>query len=1047
MANHGERITVAVLESDNNKKGDLFGRAMQDLFHAVGYQDFGLNIAKAGREIDIKGKHRTEKRILMAECKATKGAIGGSDINKFAGAVEVERARIKGVQASAYFVSLGGFTASAVEQEEEAGNRLILLNSSQIVEELVRGRVIVDREKAAVVASSSALPVRATRGRKCALLIHDIGWIWAFFFKISGKYTHFALVHADGYGLHPDLVEDVIAADAVSSHLFSDLEHASTLEPEVNTTNLKEEAKAEYFAYLEREFGGITLEGLPADQVVGSKTIRLESIYVPLHLMSIPKQDIQIAAEKNSDREESPSGVARQNVAEVLTEHRHVAVLAAPGGGKTTLLKRLAVAYAAADRRGEVADELPSEDWFPLFIRCRQLGDHVRQPLTELIKALPKYAERSDLIEPFSVAAIEALKAGKVLLLVDGLDEISDPGDRSAFAAQLRTFIGTYPAAHVVVTSREAGFRAVSGAMSSACSLYKIADLSTPDIYTLCRAWQHEVVGGSTASANKIAQSIVSKPRVRDLAINPLLLTILLLVQRWFGELPPKRSVLYEKAIEVLLMTWNTEGHTPIDQEEAMPQLAYAAFSMMKSNRQNVSAKGLKDLFDEARNSMPEVLGYARMSSTELIERVEDRSSLLVQSGHVIEDGQIRPLYEFKHLTFQEYLAAKACVEAWNPERAKTSDYSEILDDYLTNESWTEVVPLAGVLAGSKGAKKIVDQLIARLQEHQPASAKWLSRPGGEATVLCQNLVQCLVDEVQISPEQVRKAIDCAIRFGELYRRMVVDISQSKFAAELPEVAWEGYQRCDVQLPRYANVLASFSLWRTRNAQDLAAEIEAFSQSHDPFERIVGTATAMVLFYSMDREKVWDAIDEAEAEDLYSPFILKDRHPSAGGSAKIKTTLVKSLASEVDGALPNVFMAAWAIAWVGEQIHWSDDELEPTINALLRMWRSAHCEEVARMFAWAIWKLPLVSSESEFTIPREASLREFLYAASRKSGKGQLRSHVRDLSRAAKVVAFYTGYKIPYREKLPDTDKPNDQQIKHWRDKLSVIEVRSGKNN
>ncbi|MEV7150820.1 NACHT domain-containing protein [Streptomyces sp. NPDC093084] len=1045
MANYGEKITVAVLESDNNKKGDLFGRAMRDLFHALGYQDFGLNIAKAGREIDIKGKHRTEKRTLLAECKATKGPIGGSDINKFAGAVEVERTRMKGLQASAYFVSLGGFTASAIEQEEEAGNRLTLLDAGKIIDELVRGRVIAAREKAAIVASKSpVLAAGVTQGQKCALLIHEIGWIWAFFFKTSGKYTHFALVHADGYALHPDLTAEVIASDAESTKLLCNLTHAVILQTESEERRLKEEAKAEYFAYLEREFGGLTLEGLPADQEVGSKTIRLESIYVPLHLTPIPKEGLQISSDKDQGSDEKPSG-SRKTVTEVLSEHRHLAILAAPGGGKTTLLKRLAVAYASADRRGEVADELPSEDWFPLFIRCRQLGDHVRRPITELIKSLPKYAERSDLIEPFSNAALEALKAGKVLLLVDGLDEISDPGDRSAFAAQLRTFIGTYPAAHVVVTSREAGFRAVSGAMSSACSLYKIADLSTPDIYTLCRAWQHEVVGGSTTAANKIAQSIVSKPRVRDLAINPLLLTTLLLVQRWFGELPPKRSVLYDKAIEVLLMTWNTEGHTPIDQEEAMPQLAYAAFAMMKTKTQSVSAKVLKDLFDEARNAMPEVLGYARMSSTELIERVEDRSSLLVQSGHIIEDGQIRPLYEFKHLTFQEYLAAKACVEAWNPERDGTEDYSEVLNEYLTNESWTEVIPLAGVLAGGKGAKRIVDRLITRLQELDPGDELWFDRPRGEAMVLCRNLVQCLVDEVQISPEQVRKAIDCAIQFGEAYTRMVVDLSLSKFSAELPEVAWIGYQKSDSHLSRYANVLAYYSLWHTRDSKNLTATINELLQSSDPFERMVGMSITMVAFFSMEHGKFFSRVRDADADDgddiddLYSPYVPHDRLPVAADGAKIKTQVVESLSSEIDGVMPNLFMSAWAIAWIGEQCLWSDEELEFTILKFLEAWREAPSDDAARIFAWAIWRLPLVTGDSTFSIPREVGLRDFLLTSGRPANHGKRRTRIRDFGRAAKVIGFYAGYKIPYREKLP---APERSQEKQWQEKLAIMESR-----
>lgn len=1037
MARLAEKVTVAVLEADNNKKGDLFGRAMQDLFHALGYEDFILNVAKAGREIDIKGKHRTEKRVLLAECKATKGAIGGSDVNKFAGAVEVERIRAKERPVAAYYVSLGGYTASAVEQEEEAGNRLVLLDGRQIVEELVRGRVVVSQARAAAVAAAvQGIPASGLLGDKCALLIHDIGWLWAFFFKTSGKYTHFTLVHADGYGIHADLAAVVVASDADSAKLFDGLTLISSASSEKEAADLKEQAKAEYFAYLEREFGGITLEGLPADQEVGSRTIRLESIYVPLHLNPLTKPESSLETEE-IEKASRTVGAPRLAVKDVLVRHRHIAVLAAPGGGKTTLLKRLAVAYAVADRRGEVADELPPEEWFPLFIRCRQLGEHVRKPVTELIKVLPRYAERSDLIEPFSMAASEALKLGKVLLLVDGLDEISDPGDRASFAAQLRTFIGTYPAAHVVVTSREAGFRAVSGAMSSACSLFKISDLSTADIYSLCRSWQHEVVGGTTEAANKIAQSIVNKPRVRDLAINPLLLTTLLLVQRWFGELPPKRSVLYEKAIEVLLMTWNTEGHTPIDQEEAMPQLAYAAFSMLNSRRQSVSAKGLKDLFDEARAAMPEVLGYARMSSTELIERVEDRSSLLVQSGHIIEDGQIRPLYEFKHLTFQEYLAAKACVEGWSPERGKTDDYSEVLAPYLKDESWSEVVPLAAVLAGSRGAKKIVDRLIDDLEDQYKAHGRAGRLRLGPRRVLCDNLVQCLIDEAQISPDQVRKAIDVAIRSGDPDRELIRGISQSKFADEVPKVAWAGYQLASDHMSDYGGVLASLAVWQLRDVPQFSTSLVKLLRSDEDFQRVAGAGAAMVAFFSMEQYAVY-GISEKRA-DLSSSFISKNQIPSAGEALEIKAHLLRNL-SEADRSLSDAFMVMWAFAWMGEAVQWSDEELIQTVEKLLEIWRTVEGGEVARMAAWALWRLPLISEDSAFAISRADGLRSFLLSAGRSYSRYDAFS--RDFSRAAVLIGSYAGLKIPNREKLPNIEKDRNPQHRKWADKLASLEAR-----
>jgi predicted NACHT family NTPase len=165
--------------------------------------------------------------------------------------------------------------------------------------------------------------------------------------------------------------------------------------------------------------------------------------------------------------------------------------------------------------------------------------------------------------------------------------------------------------------------------------------------------------------AEKLAKTICESDRVRQLAKNPLLLTTLLLVKRWVGQLPTRRSVLYGKALEVLLMTWNVEGHQPMELDEAIPQLAFIAFTMMKEGIQRISLRRLNEVLTLAREQMPEVLGYTRNSVAEFIKRIEYRSSLLMLSGYDVEDGTLVPMYEFRHLTFQEYLTARAIVEGY----------------------------------------------------------------------------------------------------------------------------------------------------------------------------------------------------------------------------------------------------------------------------------------------------------------------------------------------------------------------------------------------
>ena len=120
----------------------------------------------------------------------------------------------------------------------------------------------------------------------------------------------------------------------------------------------------------------IQLDGLPADADLSAFRMQLERLFVPLKVVFKP-------ARQNDDEAESPE--AKESIiplGEFLGLHSRFSLLAKPGGGKSTLLKRLAVAYCDPGRLHECDDGLPERDWLPLFLRCRELRDLlVSQPI------------------------------------------------------------------------------------------------------------------------------------------------------------------------------------------------------------------------------------------------------------------------------------------------------------------------------------------------------------------------------------------------------------------------------------------------------------------------------------------------------------------------------------------------------------------------------------------------------------------------------------------------------------------------------------------
>jgi hypothetical protein len=449
-----------------------------------------------------------------------------------------------------------------------------------------------------------------------------------------------------------------------------------------------------------------------------------------------------------------------------LKRHHRLTILAPPGGGKSTLLRRLALAYTDRARRGQVDDGLPELDWLPILLRCRDLRGRGHLSFAELLKHIASQPAMQPHEEVFLALAERSLRAGRLLLLVDGLDELTDPADRAAFVSTVRAVLLAYPSLSIVMTSREAGCRHIASYLAPLCKSATLSSFDDHDIKALILAWHREVLGASIQvreTALALARAIQKNDRIRRLGSSPLLLIILLLVKRWVGSLPERRSALYGSAVDVLLRTWNVEGHKPMRLAEAALQLRYVAFHMMHHRMKRISRPTLVTLLHEARESYPAALGRTLESFDEFVERVEDRSSLLMLTGHDIEHGQLVEFFEFRHLTFQEFMAAQALVEGRYQGARSEHSLATRLTRYFEDPAWREVISLACVLAREEES----DGLIVALTDDLTQKIAQGRSPAAVAEVLGM----CLADEAAATPENAQRAIEAlvhgsAIRFS-----------------------------------------------------------------------------------------------------------------------------------------------------------------------------------------------------------------------------------------------------------------------------------------
>jgi HEAT repeat protein len=451
----------------------------------------------------------------------------------------------------------------------------------------------------------------------------------------------------------------------------------------------------------------IDLANLPEnDRHVATRHIELRRLYVPLRVRveiasGVEARTAHIEAIERKERSlrgpfsDLSGGTAlevaddlrsRVSIGHRLASAKRIVVLGDAGSGKTTLLRWLATAYLLRLREDTELRNLPDvatlpyNDWLPVIVRCRDLDE---SSLTGSLENLLRYTLRkAELREPevdtLRASIINRLTQGQALLLVDGLDEITDTSLRAKFCKQLEKIQIAYPNAPIVVTSRTVGYREMGDPLGRGFEHVTVAELTKDDKDSFARRWclLTERVERQAEATAELIHDIHSTDRIERLTRNPMLLTTMALVKRKVGRLPSRRADLYWDALEVLL-NWRREVDQPIDQREALPQLQYVAFAMCERGVQQVRQDELLDILHRMRGEYPQIHSLQRHSPEEFLTILERRTGIIVEAGHVRHRGRSVPVYEFRHLTFQEYLAGLALVDGKFPNRDRLKSLAE----------------------------------------------------------------------------------------------------------------------------------------------------------------------------------------------------------------------------------------------------------------------------------------------------------------------------------------------------------------------------------
>jgi len=428
-----------------------------------------------------------------------------------------------------------------------------------------------------------------------------------------------------------------------------------------------------------------------------------------------------------------------QPVLDLLQRHAGLVILGDPGAGKTTFLKYLSV-LLALDRGAEAGLNRRLPVLVPLSAYAAALAQHD----VSLQTFMGDYYRSCGLDLPVDQLIGRALEQGNAFVMLDGLDEVQQLAQRTLVVQRVEEFFDFQRKRgnKFILTSRIVGYRNVRPVAEDLkeCTL---VDFDSDDIMLFWEKWtqalERATKGTSTAMQLAAAKEkaellfvLERKPGVRQLAANPLLLTILALMMKRQGLLLPERRVqVYDQYVQTLLRHWNLSRGLDrrvardLDVLEMTRVLAPLALWMQESSSGAGLVKGealrfkLEAIYAERRVDDPEA------SARQLLADARDYASLLLERSA----GE----FGFIHLTFQEYLAAVAVAQRGQSDLQPVVD---ILAKQIDDPRWREVALLTiGHVGIIQQRDEAASDVLLRLLECKPGEAGAAVVLAGEAVL------------------------------------------------------------------------------------------------------------------------------------------------------------------------------------------------------------------------------------------------------------------------------------------------------------------------
>lgn len=475
-----------------------------------------------------------------------------------------------------------------------------------------------------------------------------------------------------------------------------------------------------------------------------SEPMLLADIYYPtkisttIHRRLYAQEWHSITDHKNELRK-LQDGRAIQDGEEYINKNAHNVILAAPGSGKTTFLKHLALVNS--DHELFKSSKI-SRRKVPFYLHLPLLNPEIEDIEDYLIKKLQKETGKyaKDFIQ-------RKLLKGDAIVLLDSLDEVPEKNKKTTIE-KLQEFCSKFKNATIVISCRIADYEQPI----NNCYEVEISRLSDDAVKKIVTAW----FKSDKEKSKALLRHLKNDNDLLHLTSTPLLLSLLCIQFKNDLNIPRRKVELYKRCTEALLKTWDTSRNFRRDTK----------FSYMTDDRKvklfekisrNYIDNELAYIFDSTDlevkvGKILEFFGEERGSSQEVIKEIE--------SHHGILERNSAETFIFCHPSFQEYFCAREVVAS----RCEINFTKKHLENPSTHQIITFISSLLD--DSSELAKLLKDRSCISGVRNYPTMAK--------RTVVLHLLYKVLNSGVMLPPKERaalnQHLVDQQIATSEVYK-------------------------------------------------------------------------------------------------------------------------------------------------------------------------------------------------------------------------------------------------------------------------------------